>query len=271
MINIIVVLLCVIAVLAWRLVKVKRQLREATTLADSNEIRNQEGKTVNYRWKLDSPKKTWLKGDLTLTFDEDEIATLRADNPYHIPNPNWDNTTCVGEMYNYMLKHPRTFSHLGEVVKYINRECSRNMVDELDKLQFTLDFVQEPNIRYMEDENCREIQNRKEYVRFPDETLYDRQGDCDCKSFLATMLFHVMGYNVLYLMSHKHAHAAICIEYDERWRSRMQESTKLDKVLTEIEGRKYVYCETTADGFRIGGIARGQKVEDFDTRLELRS
>ncbi|MCQ2208050.1 MAG: hypothetical protein MJZ02_07525, partial [Paludibacteraceae bacterium] len=97
----------------------------------------------------------------------------------------------------------------------------------------------------------------------------DRHGDCDCKSFLAATLFHLMGYNVLFLISYKLQHAAICIEYDQRWQPLLQNAK--NNVITEIEGRKYVYCETTSDHFRIGGISPEYTVNDFETKIELRA
>ena len=39
----------------------------------------------------------------------------------------------------------------------------------------------------------------------------------------------------------------------------------------EINGRWYIYCETTSDGFRIGNISKKESVKDFETILELRA
>lgn len=230
-----------------------------------------ENVTVQYNWKLDSARNAKLKGLLELTFNTEDIRILREANPYFIPNPNFDNVANLRTMYQYMLSHPITIMHIAEIVKYINRECSRAGVGELDKLQFVLDFVQEPNIKYIHDDECEELHNSRQYIRFPDETLFDKHGDCDCKSFLAASIFHVMGYNILYMLSCKLAHAAICIEYDNRWKYLMQDKQSLSDVLVDIGGRRYVFCETTSDGFRIGGIGEGQSVCDFETVLELRS
>lgn len=232
-----------------------------------------KGKEVKvvYSWKLDSARNVKLKGHLELIFNTEEIRQQREANPYMLSNPYMDNVANLRKMYYYMLSHPKHITHVADIVKYINRECSRNGVGELDKLQFVLDFVQEPNIKYIHDYDCDEINRTVQYIRYPDETLFDRHGDCDCKSFLAASLFHVMGYNVLFMLSHKLEHAAICVEYDQRWRNFIQGKDCPSDVLTEIGGRKYVFCETTSDGFRIGGIGKNQSVEDFDTVLELRS
>ena len=254
----------VIVLLIYLLISKDKEVKSmASLLPDTRTV----SKSITYSWKLDSARKTKLKGHLTLRFNPEEIEEQRMNNPFAL-FPNHDTEDKLRKMYFYMLGNPRTLMHAAEVVKYINRECSRNNVGELDKLQFVLDFVQEPNLRYNYDHDCAEIQHSREYVRFPDETLYDRNGDCDCKAFLAATLFHLMGYNVLYLLSYKIGHAAICIEYDQRWQALLQDSPK--DVTTEVDGRKYVYCETTSDNFRIGGISPEYTIKDFETKIELR-
>lgn len=231
----------------------------------------EDGEARTYSWTLDSSQNTKLKGHLTLRFNLQYIEELRRANPYLVTVGERDNVSNLKQMYFYMLNHPETVSNLVQIVQYINRECSRYGVREFDKLQFVLDFVQEPNIKYAYDEDCGEINNIREYVRFPDETLYDRRGDCDCKSFLAASLFHLMGYNVLYMLSYKQRHAAICVEYDPRWQVLLQNKKKLSDMYVEIAGRKYIFCETTSDGFRIGGIDEDLSVKDFEIILELRA
>ena len=80
-----------------------------------------------------------------------------------------------------------------------------------------------------------------------------------------------MGYNVFYILSEKLGHAAICIEYDSRWSSRLDNKTNIRNATIEINGRWYIYCETTSDGFRIGNISKKESVKDFETILELRA
>jgi hypothetical protein len=80
-----------------------------------------------------------------------------------------------------------------------------------------------------------------------------------------------MGYNVLYILSDKLVHAAICIEYDSHWGARIGNPSTLRNATIEINGRWYIYCETTSDGFRIGNIGKKESVKDFETILELRA
>lgn len=260
----------IIVILLYKLLTVRA--KKNVFLPEKYERPNdKEGELRTFSWTLDSPQKTKLKGHLMLRIDPEYIKQLRLANPYSTPGVERDNVAKLKKMYFYMLNHPRTIHNLIQIVHYINRECSRFGVRELDKLQFVLDFVQEPNIDYAYDDACEEINNIPEYVRFPDETLYDRRGDCDCKSFLAASLFHLMGYNVLFMLSYKQRHAAICVEYDEKWRGLLQNREKMKDIYVEIAGRKYIFCETTSDGFRIGGIDDDLSVKDFEIILELRS
>lgn len=265
MVFVLLIQFIIIVLLCYLLLSKDKKEIEVTNL--SNHF-GDESQSITYSWTLDSARKTKLKGHLTLRFNPNEIDALRKSNPFAV-FANESAESNLRRMYFYMLNNPRSLMHVADIVKYINRECSRNKVDELDKLQFVLDFVQEPNVKYNYDHDCAEINYPKEYIRFPDETLYDRHGDCDCKSFLAATLFHLMGYNVLFLISYKLQHAAICIEYDQRWQPLLQNAK--NNVTTEIDGRKYVYCETTSDHFRIGGISPEYTVNDFETKIELRA
>lgn len=237
-------------------------------------ITNDGGKKVRrvFDWKLDSLRGGGMKGHLELDFDEEDVLEQRRHNPFGRPSVNgWDHKGYLLEMYYYMLGNPQHLLACSKIVQYINRLCSQRGVNELDKLQFVLDFVQEPNIKFILDDKSKELAGAQEYIRYPDETLFDGRGDCDCKSFLAATLYHLMGYNVLYILSEKLGHAAICIEYDSRWASRLDNKTNIRNATIEINGRWYIYCETTSDGFRIGNISKKESVKDFETILELRA
>lgn len=268
MFSVLIILVVVIMYQQYVIRLLKKKKEVGNVLVQSRD-RDEKGMIpVKHRWELDSTQHIKQKGELTLYFDKEMMEKLRLRNPYRVPKAGYDNIANLRYMYQYMLRHPSTFINLSKIAKYINRICSQSMIGELDKLQFVLDFVQEPNIRYIHDEDCKEIGNCKQYIRFPDETLFDHRGDCDCKSFLAAMLFHVMGYKVLFLMSQKLQHAAVCIEYNPKWLGRMQ-NRNIEDVVTKVNGKKYVFCETTSDGFRIGGIGKNQCVDDFDCKLEL--
>ena len=151
---------------------------------------------------------------------------------------------------------------------YIRAVTEKAGCNEVDTLQFALDFVQAPNIEYRLDAESVSIDRMREYMRFPDEVLYDKEGDCDCKSSLMAALFHALGHNVLIMLSEQRGHAAIGLEFREEWRDLIQVKD-VDSVLFVHNGRRYLYCETTGDGFRIGHMIEGDIKQNYDRIVEI--
>ncbi len=199
-----------------------------------------EGETVRqYEWELDSPNRQHLTAKLELHFNETDIQTLRIRNPFRYGN----------DFYHHvekMLKENLDTRHLQIINHYIATLSNEYQLTMLESIQFILDFVQEPNIRYAYDEESTSF---PEYVRYPDETLYDKTGDCDCKAMLAVYLFHNAGLKTLYLASQ--THAAVAVECDPEWFGNW-ENPYISKGLLLHKGKHYYFCETTGDNFRVG-------------------
>lgn len=92
-----------------------------------------------------------------------------------------------------------------------------------------------------------------EYYRFASESLYDMEGDCDCKSILACRLLSVLGMEAKLVSVCKKgvdvpSHAAVIIK---------DETGRYKKCSVYPE---YTYCEATGEGWRIGEID-----ESFDS------
>jgi hypothetical protein len=155
-----------------------------------------------------------------------------------------------------------------EIANYIRDVIKKNDLPELDLVQFALDFCQAPNIVYRVDNESAGIKFAKEYMRYPDEVLFDKEGDCDCKSSLTAALFHELGYNVIVMLSSKLQHAAIGIESKPEWLKAIN-PVDISAVQREYDGKKYLYCETTGDGFRIGKIKENESIQDFETIVEI--
>ena len=105
-------------------------------------------------------------------------------------------------------------------------------------------------------------------MRFPDEVLYDKEGDCDCKSSLTAALFHELGYNVVVMLSQKLGHAAIGIELKDEWLDVIKPDNP-ERVVREHNGKRYLYCETTGYGYKIGHIKENDSIQDFETIVEV--
>ena len=174
-------------------------------------------------------------------------------------------------MIKKMLTNATMMERTRYIASYIHNECIHAQLDEIDRLQFALDFAQEPNIDFILDRDSKSIQFTPEYVRYPDETLYDQEGDSDCKAMLAAMILYYMGYNVLYLSSDKKQHSAIGVELKAHpWLSGyLKENVPLKDVSVEVNHRLYIYCETTGDGYRVGDLVDDMRIDDFETRVEF--
>ena len=147
-----------------------------------------------------------------------------------------------------MLNEDTDIHHLQMINQHIAKLSNKYHLTMLESIQFILDFVQEPNIRYSYDKDSTPY---VEYVRYPDETLYDKTGDCDCKAMLAAALFHNAGLQVLYLTSD--THAAIAIKCNPAWFGN-QKNPYIPKGLLLYKNKHYYFCETTGDHFRVGDI-----------------
>lgn len=224
-----------------------------------------------YDWQLDSSSGKKLHGNITVQFSMDEYNRMRQENPYFSQQSGKSRFECISNMLRKMKTDNSYTERLRYIARYIRNEATHAMLDEMDTMQFALDFVQEPNIELVQSRYSKSIQFATEYVRFPDETLYDQEGDSGCKSLLAAMILHTLGYNVLFLSSGKKQHSAIAIELKSNpWLTGfLKNGAPADDATLEMNGRTYIYCETTGDGYRVGDLVDDMRTDDFDTRIEI--
>lgn len=222
-----------------------------------------------YNWDLDSELGNTLHGSLTLDFSEKEITGLRELNPFQSYGQNSNTYEMnIRSIFSYLFGNEARYERVKIVADYIRKSVMEANLSTLDLVQFTLDFAQAPNITYCVDENSKGIDCAKEYMRFPDEVLFDKEGDCDCKSSLTCALYHSLGYNVIIMLSVKLGHAAIGIELEDEWLATINPAD-VNTVVREYNGKRYVYCETTGDGYRVGHIKEGDSIQDFETIIEI--
>ena len=234
------------------------------TLPENNDTRR------DFNWKLDSFSGKQLKAHIAVYFSPKEISSQRLKNPFFLEKPDLkpsDYKNYVERMKKLVLENETFNLHTRYILQEIRRISTKNELDELDSLQFILDFIQE-SLRYELDEESRDIINPKEYIRFPDELLFDQCGDCDCKTFLAATMYYYLGYDVLMLMSRSLGHAAVAISIKGKDTESHIGKDSLEDSTIEINGQRYYYCETTTDGFLIGDLPEGGTVDSFETRIE---
>ena len=253
--------------------KIYLPLREDEDECDNNDDDNNQENVVESRifnWELDSLLGNQLKGNLAIEMSSAEIDELRSRNPFHTYGQDGNSyMQNVQAMFQYLKDNPAKMAGVKQVADYIRQTVKNAGYPDLDMLQFALDFAQEPNIKYMIDEQSLPIEFAKEYMRFPEEVLYDKEGDCDCKSSLTAALFLNLGYKVLFMISEKLKHAAIGVECkDPSWLSQLK-ATNVDDVTMDHNGTLYLYCETTGDGYHVGQIKENESMKDFETIIEL--
>lgn len=218
-------------------------------IPDSDDDPGVETVERTYHWELDS----WyhkLTGELTLSFNPERIAALRAQNPFRL-NPTRDFKSNIIEL----TESCKNNTKVHKVLQYIFEKAKEAGLGELDKMQFILDFAQIPNISYEYDNKCEEIGCPREYARYPDETMFDGRGDCDCKAALAAILFREAGYKTAYLTTS--SHAAIAVAFKNKSASDLV--SMADQSLVTKDGYMYFFCETTGDGFKIGDLGSTTK------------
>ena len=252
--------------------KIYLPLREDEDECDNRDDDNSENVIESriYEWKLDSLYGNQLQGKLALEISSGEIEELRRLNPFNTYGQD-RNTYLqnVQSMFQYLKDNPDKMAGVRQVTDYIRQSVKNAGFPELDMLQFALDFAQKPNIKYVVDEQSLPIEFAKEYMRFPAEVLYDKEGDCDCKSSLTAALFLSLGYKVLFMISEKLKHAAIGVECkDTEWLSHLV-APNIDDVTRDHNGTLYLYCETTGDGYHVGQINENESMKDFEHIIEL--
>lgn len=239
---------------------------------EDEEVENPVGDiSRTYEWDIDATYNSTLQlhGSVTLYFTAQDMADMRQCNPFFAQRKDKSDKEYILDMFNFLKEHRAFVARVKYIAKYINDTITNNSLTPLDKVQFTLDFVQEPNIRFVSNKNCKSVNNYEDYIRFPDETLYDKEGDCNSKSLLAAMLFHVMGYNVMYLSSRKLKHAAIGIEISAKEFETKLYSSRTDDIFIRENGKYYIFCETTGDRFRVGKLIDGMTISDFEDKVLL--
>lgn len=239
-------------------------------IEDDVDERGEGSETRIYTWNLSAESGRQLTGSLALEFDTQLMAELREQNPFTGYGADGNTYAMnVRTIFNLLATDADYTQQVDTIAEYIRSEAKAAGLSEFDTLQFALNFAQDPNIEYRLDEQCESIDFRKEYMRFPDEVLFDMEGDCDCKSSLTAALFHALGYDVLFLISTKLKHAAIAVECKPEWLGGIH-TPDLSTVVREFNGKKYLYCETTGEGNWMGHIKEGDSIMDFEEVVELR-
>ena len=107
----------------------------------------------------------------------------------------------------------------------------KNMI-ELEKANTLLEFVQK-NIHYETDYYAFDL---SEYVKFPAETLYEREGDCEDMAYLLYSLYEMANLDAVIVHSQDHVSVGVNVDLTEGY-----------YVVRALTGIRYYIAESTGN------------------------
>lgn len=166
----------------------------------------------------------------------------------------WMTLTLDVQMYHYYRNLGR-YMGVENLPNYINEENNQKVIqsivvalrDVAEDLHYNDAAVAREIAKFVQD--CIEYQydsdttGEDEYPRYPIETIYERQGDCEDTSILMAALLKEWGYEVGFL--HLPGHIAVALRTADNYSG---------GDYYEINGHRYLYIESTGSGWNIGDI-----------------
>ena len=140
--------------------------------------------------------------------------------------------------YSYYLNDANNRALVGQIVAAIRKENGKDLSASAMARECA-QFVQGA-ITYELDGDTAGMD---EYPRYPIETLFEGRGDCEDSSILLAAMLKELGYDVGFLLLPDHLAVALRTADDYT-----------DTAYYEINGHRYLYIESTGEGFNIGDI-----------------
>ncbi len=183
-----------------------------------------ENKKTTYQWICNDSLWTWnleLPANL-YNYSETRMHLRR--------NPN-------GLCFNFSdyLEDETDDQYIKLIANEFTAIAEKNNMSETEKIYLAITFVQS-----IDSEKDIDSRNVNEYPRFPIQTLWDRQGDCEDKSTLLCSLLISMGYDSILICSDNHMAVGIAGEFDGDYFTH--------------DYKKYYFIETTAPNKKIGEL-----------------
>jgi hypothetical protein len=174
----------------------------------------------HFEWKYRGRTWTW---DLSIP--------LEIYNTYNLVTPS----ERILEEYCFLVTTKDPF--IMEAANELHAFSQREGYGSYDEVSFVLAFVQ--SLPYTSD---YETSGYEEYPRFPIETLVDYGGDCEDTSILFATMITLMDYDAVLIKLPEHMAVGVWAEGG------------VNVGYYEHDGKKYFYCETTNEGWKIGQI-----------------
>lgn len=165
--------------------------------------------------------------ELTLYLHEPTYREVKAGNPGVL----WSGG--VPQYASYVVSG--TIPDIERAASALYALAQESRYSTYEEISLALSFVQA--IPYSLDS---ESTGRDEYWRYPLETLYDQTGDCEDTTILGMALLRRLGHRVVGLDLPQHAALGVEVPHG------------IEGSFVLHEGRSFYYCETTANGWRVG-------------------
>lgn len=218
--------------------------------------------TYDFSWKSILELKG-IKADdkIELSFTDADFnginSTVRQANPFRNGPITSDEDLC--KRAQEVLAGAQTTDGCEEIAlaKILNSAYQLTLqygLADFEMYDLLLGFVQS-NVHYETDDKSESIGKVLEYFRYASETLYDKEGDCDCKSVLAYQLFKRLGVDVELVEVESgettyRNHVAIVLHNNPGAK------VQLPPDYVEYAPNKGVYCEATGFGYKPGDIPK---------------
>jgi hypothetical protein len=190
-----------------------------------------------FRWRADvgiSPADF----DAAVAIVHDHFVVRKSENPAQPVGghqPDWTPWVVSG-----------SGPEVSEVARQIRVRSNDLAMTRFEEAASVLAFAQ--SIPYSTD---LDTTGQLEYWRYPIETMYEKTGDCEDLSILAAAVLRKLGHHVLPLVTTDHAAIGIAAP------------PGLPGTYIHHEGRSYYYCETTAEGLKIGDLPPGVAADEI--------
>ena len=181
--------------------------------------------TIHFAWESQDKRGT-VQVDVSI--DHEMYRYYRGLGRYY----------AVDEYQNY-INDANNKAIAAEIVQAIRNTSNNNAYSDAATVREIAKFVQD-TIEYQYDFDTT---GEEEYPRYPIETLYERQGDCEDTSILMAALLKELGYEVGFL--HLPGHLAVVLRTADNYSG---------GDYYEIDGHRYLYIESTGSGWNIGDI-----------------
>lgn len=186
---------------------------------------NPQWEQLEYSWNSKSYMGTTT---MWINIDANMYRYYRSLNRYALP-----------EEYYHYVTDKNNEEVIAQVIENMRQLADSMSLDDSAVAREIAAFVQQV-ITYELDSDTTGCQD---YPRYPIETLYERQGDCEDTTILMAALLREWGYEVMFLLVPGHAALAIRTTDDYSAGS-----------YYEYNGHRYLYIESTSEGWNIGEI-----------------